>query len=223
MKGLLIAVTLGLALVAAVGQAGDRSLLIDNFEHGLSPKWQTKSFKGQTLYRVVPDGGGHVLEAVSHDAASGLIYPIKFSLRDYPILSWRWKVSNILPKGDARIKAGDDYAARVYVVFPSWFPPATRSINYIWANRLPRGTHVPNPFFSRAVMVAVESGPSKTGRWVSERRNVYEDYRKIFGGEPPEAGAIAIMTDTDNTGGSATAWYDDITLERGKGRQEFER
>jgi hypothetical protein len=50
---------------------------------------------------------------------------------------------------------------------------------------------------------------------VNERRNVYEDYRRIFGGEPPEAGAIAIMTDTDNTGGSATAWYDDIELEKG--------
>jgi hypothetical protein len=163
---------------------------------------------------VVPDGAGHCLKAESRDAASALLYKIEYDLRDYPILSWRWKVVNILEKGDETKKEGDDYAARVYVVFPHWFFPKTRSINYIWANKLPKGEHIPNPFTGNAIMVAVESGRENVGRWVSARRNVYEDYRLIFGEEPPKVGAIAIMTDTDNTGGSATAWYDDIHIGR---------
>jgi hypothetical protein len=65
-------------------------------------------------------------------------------------------------------------------------------------------------------MVAVESGPEKVGQWISEERDILADYRRLFGGEPAEIGAIAIMTDTDNTGSEATAWYGEITLSTGK-------
>lgn len=208
-------VCLLLTLVAAAAVAGDRTVVIADFEEGLDPAWEAKEFLGQTLYKVVHDeAGGHVLRADSRASASGLVYKIDYRLQDYPILSWRWKVSNILNKGDETKKSGDDYAARVYVIFPHWFFPKTKTINYIWANKLPRGEHVPNPFTGNAMMLAVESGKKNVGRWVSVRRNVYEDYRTLFGGEPPRVGAIAIMTDTDNTGGTATAWYDDIRIER---------
>jgi hypothetical protein len=190
--------------------ADEKALLIDDFENGLRPEWQEKVFKGRTEYRVVRDETGHVLMAESRGAASGLILEKEIDLEEFPILSWRWKVENILEKGDARRKEGDDYAARIYVIFPHWFFPKTRSINYIWANKLPQGAIVPNPFTSNAVMVAVESGEEKVGEWVDESRDVLADYRWIFGEDPPEAGAVAVMTDTDNTGGSAVAWYDDI-------------
>ncbi|HXV22300.1 MAG TPA: DUF3047 domain-containing protein [Desulfuromonadales bacterium] len=204
----------GLTVAVAAG-AAERSVLIDDFEDNLRPEWEVKEFKGRTVYLVAHDNdGSHVLKAESRDAASGLIFKMEYSLRDYPFLAWRWKVANILDKGDETKKEGDDYPARVYVVFPHWFFPKTKSINYIWANKLPRGKHVPNPFTGNAVMVAVQSGRKNVGRWISERRNVYEDYRLLFGEEPPRVGAIAIMTDTDNTGGSATAWYDDIRIER---------
>lgn len=194
--------------------AGDRVILIDDFEAGLNSDWQVKKFRGETEYRVVAEGDGHCLQARSTASASGLVREIKYALQDYPVLAWRWRVDNVLARGDARTREGDDYAARVYVVFPHWFPPKTRSINYIWANRLPRESHIPNPFFSNAVMVAVESGAERTGVWVDERRNVLEDYRAIFGEEPPSVGAVAIMTDTDNTGESALACYDDIVISR---------
>lgn len=199
--------------VASAG-AGAQERLVDDFEQGLRPGWEAKSFQGETVYQVVPDGGGHSLRAESRDAASGLVYKVDYDAREYPFLTWRWKVANILESGDARKKEGDDYAARVYVVFPHWFFLKTKSINYIWANRLPKGEHIPNPFAGNAIMVAVESGNENVGQWVAERRNVYEDYRMLFGEEPPRVGAIAIMTDTDNTGGVATAWYDDIRIGR---------
>jgi hypothetical protein len=63
------------------------------------------------------------------------------------------------------------------------------------------------------MMVAVESGDENAGTWVTEERNVYEDYRRLFGEDPPDIGAVALMTDTDNTGGEATAYYGDITLQ----------
>jgi hypothetical protein len=62
------------------------------------------------------------------------------------------------------------------------------------------------------MMVAVEPGDEKSGTWVTEERNVYEDYRKFFEEDPPEIGAVALMTDTNNTRGETTAYYGDITL-----------
>jgi hypothetical protein len=62
------------------------------------------------------------------------------------------------------------------------------------------------------MLIAVESGNSRAGQWVTVERDILADYRRVFGEDPPEAGGIAIMTDTDNTGAEATAWYGDITL-----------
>lgn len=192
---------------------GPQSILVDDFEAGLRPGWEAKSFQGETLYDVVADGAGHVLRARSSAAASGLVYRLRYDVRRYPMLTWRWKVENVIRRGDESRKAGDDYAARVYVIFPHWFFPKTKTLNYIWANQLPKGKHVANPFVSNAVMVAVESGPGEVGRWIVERRDVLADYQAVFGEDPPEAGAIAVMTDTDNTGESATAYYDDLRIE----------
>ena len=61
-------------------------------------------------------------------------------------------------------------------------------------------------------MIAVESGNEKAGLWLTEERDLRTDYRALFGSEPPEAAAVAIMTDTDNTGGTAEAWYGEIVL-----------
>jgi hypothetical protein len=63
-------------------------------------------------------------------------------------------------------------------------------------------------------MIAVQSGPARAGEWLAERRDIVADFRRAFGEDPPRIGAIAVMTDTDNTGATAAAWYDDLVLER---------
>ncbi|MFT6914459.1 MAG: hypothetical protein ACJAWL_000755 [Motiliproteus sp.] len=189
-------------------------ILISDFEPG-SRVWKTKSFQGLTQYTLVDEGGSKVLAAHSQDAASGVFFEIEYSLEDFPILSWRWKIERTLAKGDARTKAGDDYAARIYVVFPHWFYPKTRSINYIWANKLPKGESIANPFTANAMMLALQSGDEQAGVWITERRDVRADYRRLFGEEPAAVGAIAIMTDTDNSHSEARAWFDDLRIESG--------
>ena len=84
------------------------------------------------------------------------------------------------------------------------------ALNYIWDTKAPIGTIVENAYTNFAQMVVVESGEEKVGLWVSEERNVYEDYKQAFGEEPPLMNGVAIMTDTDNTKERATAYYGDI-------------
>jgi len=92
--------------------------------------------------------------------------------------------------------------------------PPLNAINYIWESRAPLGTVVPNPYTDRVKMIVVESGEDKLNQWVSEERNLYEDYRKAFVEEPPMISGVAIMTDTDNTDKSAIAYYGDILFKK---------
>ena len=199
------------------------------------PGWESLVFKKidqHTRYDLVSDEGAVVVRAVSADAASGLIRKIQINPMEYPIVEWRWKVANILQKGDVSKKAGDDYPARIYITFvydPSKLSfgnrvkyktakllygeyPPTGAINYIWGNHAVIDTIVPNPYTDRAMMIAVDSGEGKINQWVTQRRNLLQDYRKAFQTDPPMISGVAIMTDTDNTGESATAYYGDITF-----------
>ena len=203
---------LGLALSAA--DSSPREQVLDDYQNGMAPGWETKSFAGQTHYTAEHDDKQFCIKATSTAAASGLFRKIDYDPKEQPILRWSWKIERTLAKGDERTKAGDDYAARVYVVFPSLLFWKTRALNYIWANKLPRGEALPNAFTANAMMIAVESGNGRAGQWLKEERNIYEDFKKYFKTEPPRVGAIAIMTDTDNTGESAIAWYGPIIIGR---------
>ncbi|OGB26596.1 MAG: hypothetical protein A3I66_17285 [Burkholderiales bacterium RIFCSPLOWO2_02_FULL_57_36] len=195
--------------------------------------WQTLKpapNANDTRYRLVPDAGTVVLKAEAESAMSGLIHPVRVDIRRYPLLRWRWKVAAPLQTADMTQKSGDDYAARIYVMFDypaEKLPFGTRAklrlaealygqriptaaLNYIWDNRQPVGTIQSNTYTDRARMIVVRSGAAQAGRWITETRDLAADFRAAFGEDPPDIVAVALATDTDNTGESATAWYGDI-------------
>ncbi len=184
---------------------------IANFEIGDLSGFKEKVFSGKTKYESAEVGGQGAFRALSEKGASGLFKKVTVDLEKTPWLNWSWRVENILPGLDERTKEGDDYPARVYVVFSGgllfW---KTRALNYVWSSSQPVGTVWPNAFTSNAIMTAVESGDEKLGRWVREKRNVREDFKRLFGGDIKKADAVAIMTDTDNGGGKAVAYYGNI-------------
>jgi hypothetical protein len=195
--------------------------------------WEPLTFpkiSKHTDYELVKDGDTLVVKAVSEAAASGLTRKIAIDLNKTPILHWRWKVDNVIQKSDVTRKEGDDYAARIYITF-AYEPDKVSfgkklkynagkllfgsdlpigAINYIWESKTPKDTIVDNAYTDFVKMIVVESGTEKAGQWLKETRNVYEDYKKAFGEEPPMISGVAIMTDTDNTGETATAYYGDI-------------
>jgi hypothetical protein len=220
--------------------AQETELVMDRFSEGVTAEglpqgWETLTFPKipqHTTYVVEQSEGNFYLKAESRASASGLIKRVEIDPKLYPILSWRWKVEQIIKTGDERRKDRDDYAARVYITFKYdpqkaslWekitygtyktlygeYPPKA-SINYIWANKLAKGESAASPYTDRSFMIAVESGTIGAGVWLTEERNVFEDYRRLFGEDPPLIQGIAVMTDTDNTGESAVAYYDDIVF-----------
>ena len=174
---------------------------------GVPDGWKPLTFRNverHTRYKLVKDGSSIVVKARSEASASGLTREIRIDAREYPIVRWRWKVENLLEKSDIRRKDGDDYPARLYVTFeydPDKVSFSRRAkyqagrllfgdipiaaLNYVWDTRAPAGSFADNAYTDFAKMVVVRSGAQSVGAWVEEQRNVYDDYKKAFGEEPP--------------------------------------
>jgi len=173
--------------------------------------WEKQVFSGVTSYELHEIDGRQVLKAISKQSASGLVREIEVDLTKTPYMNWSWKVDSILSDVEETKQSGDDYAARVYVVISDgFFFWQTRALSYVWASKQAKGSTWPNAFTGKATMVAVESGEDSVGEWVEEKRNVLDDINNLLGIDATRIDAVAIMTDTDNSRQSATAYYGDI-------------
>jgi len=197
------------------------------------PFYFTK-IKEHTIYSVEEDGGIAYLKADSNSSASGIIFKKEIHIFKYPKIRWRWKISNVFKKGDAKEKAGDDYPARVYIIFKydpanasfgqrlrygaaksirGEYPPHS-SLNYIWANKSHEERILTNTYTSEAKMIVLQTGEVNAGKWIEQEVDIIDDYHKAFGEDPPSIASLAIMNDSDNTGESAVSYIDYIDIYR---------
>jgi hypothetical protein len=181
------------------------------FSAGELGGWQEKSFKGNSRYELTELDGRQVLHASCDGGASVLYREQKIDLNATPVLQWSWRVDETFTGVNERSKAGDDYPARVYVVVDggllAW---RTIAMNYVWASAQPKDSAWDNAFVGNAKMLALRSGSGEAGQWQQESRNVREDFRSFHGRDIDRIDGVAVMTDCDNTGGQAEAWFGDI-------------
>ena len=192
-------------------QAMAEQIHIGRFSSSDLSGWQEKSFVENTRYRISQDADKTVLKAQTSSTASGMFHKIDVDLNKTPYLNWSWKIDNIYQGNDERSKEGDDYPARIYVVVSGGlFFWKTRAINYVWSSNQPIGTNWENAYTGNAQMLAVRSGADETDQWQTQKQNIREDLKQLFGEDINEINAIAIMSDSDNTQQNATAYYGDI-------------
>ncbi|MDY7031921.1 MAG: DUF3047 domain-containing protein [Thermodesulfobacteriota bacterium] len=211
MKSLTCILTI-LLLTFPVYSAETDRINIGDFSSGRIEGWETKIFNGETHYRIIEIDGLRALYAHSQASASGLVKKIRIDLEKYPFLNWSWRVERRPGTLDELTKAGDDYGARVYVVVHGGlFFWNTKAVNYVWANKSPKGHTWPNAYASKnAMMMALRSKEDNSSTWYFEKRNVREDFRKLFGEETRSIDAVALMTDTDDSKEQAISYYGDI-------------
>ena len=186
-------------------------------QKGVPNGWKTQSWGSPKYeFEVVSESPTRVLHLVSNGDSSTINKDIKINCKDYPVLQWRWKLVE-LPKGaDARRKETDDQALQIYVTFPR-FPSAVRSrvIGYIWDTTAPAGTIVKSQKTGLVTYVVMRSGVAEITKWVTETRNVCEDYKKIYGEEPDEKmEALSIGIDSDDTRSRAEGYVGEILFRK---------
>ncbi|MCK4463591.1 MAG: DUF3047 domain-containing protein [Candidatus Omnitrophica bacterium] len=179
-------------------------------------EWEEKILKGKVVYKIEKDDTiESYVRAKSERTASALYYKTKLHIRKNPIISWKWHVDEFpkrtLPE-QIDLKKEEDFAARIYVIFPAVFFTNSKVIEYIWAEQLPVGTSGISAYSKNIKILVLRSGKYNE-KWLFEKRDVYQDYVKLFGEEPRlNIGAIAFMTDADSTKTKASAVYDEIKI-----------
>jgi hypothetical protein len=185
-----------------------------------------------TQFDLIDDGGKTVLRAVSLGASASLVHKTHADPTATPWLAWRWKISRTLETSDLGSQEGDDFSARIYVLFD--FPleklavadqmkismgqllydenlPAA-ALCYVWDNRHLVGFSTWSAYSDRVRMFVVESGTEHVGQWRQEQRNLAADFKAAFGEEAPPILGVVLAADTDNTGENVTSWFGDVTL-----------
>lgn len=214
-------------------------LFSSNMAGGLPAGWTPLVIlrsKKPTSYQLVTKQKQTVLHAHAENASSGLMRDVDIDLTEKPWISWRWKISNLIQRADNFERSTEDSPVRIILGFDGdkdslpfvdqitfetartltghEFPYAT--LIYIWENKAPVGTIIPNARSKRVQMVAAASGSSGIGEWREFTRNVVEDFERAFGEKPGKLIRIGVLTDTDNTGESVEAWYGDIQMRKHK-------
>jgi len=203
-----------LAMAPALG-ADPAEILVEDWSRvmpgarGIPDGWTGQTW-GTPRYdfTVVTDATGHVMHLRSRDDNSTISKEVRVDVRRFPILTWRWKMVTLPRGGDARRRETDDQAGQLYVAFPR-FPTTLRSrvIGYVWDTTAPAGTVTRSPSVGAVTYVVVRSGGDDVGRWVTETRDVYADYRAIYGEEPTEEiRVMSVAIDSNDTRSSAEAY-----------------
>jgi len=188
--------------------------------------------KEHSSYSTGSAGGTTYLIANSSASASALVLKREIDVYGTPRIIWRWKVGGVYEKGNLRTKEGDDSPLRVYVMFEydperagagmrlkyaiakaiyGQYPPHA-SLNYLWASSVPEGTELRSAYTERSGMIVMRSGPSRAGQWITEEADMVEDYRRVFGEDPPRRARLAVMNDSDNTGEASVSYMDFIKI-----------
>jgi hypothetical protein len=201
----------------------DRVVVIEDWlahavsRKGIPPGWKGEAFGRRADYdfTIEQGGGRRVIHLESRDEHSTIARDItgKVNLKETPILEWTWKVTILPTGGDLRRKEATDMAAQLYVVWPR-VPALLRSriIGYVWDATTPVTTIVKSQKTGTVTFVVMRSGSGDLGKWLTERRNVAEDYAKIYGEFPDNPGAITISIDSNDTHSSAESFMGAIVF-----------
>jgi Protein of unknown function (DUF3047) len=212
-----------LVLAASLTGAQTSSIVVEDWskqpsgKRGIPNGWQGQNWGSpQYDFTVTSDDSTPAIHLKSDNDSSTISREIKVDVKQYPILQWKWKVV-VLPKaGDARKKETDDQAAQLYVTFPR-FPSAVRSriIGYIWDSNAPVGAVFPSQKVSTIRYLVVRSGDADLGKWVTETRNVLNDFKRIYGEDPDESvGAVAISINSQNTNARSESYFGEILFRK---------
>jgi hypothetical protein len=183
---------------------------------GIPPGWSGQRW-GSPAYdmTVVDDGGRKVLHLRSRNEGSTISKEVKghVNLSETPFLEWQWKMVTLPKGGNSCVKATDDQAGQVFVMWPR-FPEQVRSriLGYVWDTTQPVGTVCKSEKTGMVTYVVVRSGTADLGKWMTERRNVRDDYKRVYGEDAENPGVVSLSIDSNDTNSAAESFVGPIAF-----------
>lgn len=201
----------------------------------VAPVWQAFRLPGKrsTLYHWGEKEGRAAWHARADRSASMWRREVHLSADQIADVEFSWWVPRTIPAADMRQADTEDAPARVIFAFEgdesklstrnrmlfemaralTGETPPYATLMYVWANNTPENEVIVNPRLDRIRKLVVERGDAQLQRWRHYRRNLRDDFIRAFGEPPGALKGIALMTDADNTGSQAEAWYGDVRVQ----------
>jgi len=201
--------------------SGDSTLQFELFNYpdhrvGLPVPWEArkgawgKASPTDIYYTIKQEDGNQYLSAETEAAAINAGRPADINLRIYNKLRWRWRVWSLPIGANEEEKSKNDSGAAIRIVFKGGL--RARMLKYVWSSTLHKGTETESAGNSKIKVVVLQSGTGLLGQWVWEEVNAYEDYKRLFGGEPRTVQILGVITDANNTKTLSKADYDDFSF-----------
>lgn len=187
--------------------------------------WTYLSFPGRQGAQFRARGENTVV--VRAEAGVGVLWhPVPLELSGASYAQWRWRVMAGVSPTDLTQKGGDDRALAVYFVFSDKVE-VLKSMNlmkllrqgegyllmYVWGGSETPGAILPSPYFDgRGRTIVKRAADAAMGRWFKEKVDVRGDFRSAFGHAPGTLVAVAVSSDSDDTGGLNIAAVADLDL-----------
>lgn len=159
-----------------------------------------------------PTASDGKIMAVDADKSTGVMLaaPSKVDLTKTPVMRWRWRVVRpiVLKPGEDE---PDDQAVVLY--FGDGTLLKQRCVGYRWEVDTPVGHSGLRKYAAGMMTVSHKTVRNRTtppGVWVTEERNVVEDYRKAYGKMPDPYFIISVGANSQYTGSNSRAEIDFI-------------
>jgi len=210
-RGYLVVLMLGMSGSWAAVAWGQPTVLVDfsTARETVPQGWELSVKTGEAHLQLVQDNGKQVLQMRSERASFSLQKQVRITLQASPVLVWQWKVTELPRGGDFRRSNTDDQAAQLIVAFSS-----SRFLTYIWDSTAPKGlvAAAPAPVFKKIFAVVMESGSQNLSNWITERRNLLDDYKKAFGEAPEVIEGVRIQINSQHTQSRAESYWHSIAV-----------
>lgn len=209
----------------------DLGLSQEYYEEGKVPGgWKLRRFPGHTRGAIsewVTEDGVRAVKLHSKGNLTFLEKSVDIDIKEYPFVTWKWKVDIIPDDIDERTKEGDDHSIRIFFVFQPdesrqsiWYrlkrwiyldrihghAMGGRFTEYVWSSHLEKGDIISDPAKPSQKFMVIEGGSKKLGKWLSYERNLYEDFKTLYGEEPRRLVFIGMLNDMDQSGKEALSY-----------------
>jgi len=150
----------------------------------------TKIGVPEPTYTVVKNtdaATGAVLQIKSDKATGALMCKGNVDLNKYPIMRWKWRVIMLPAGADGRKPETDDQAISLYIGARNFL--SNKSVCYRWETETPVGASGLVTYGGGLVKVkyfSLRNKDTAAGEWVTESRNVRDDFKAAYGYVPDE-------------------------------------
>jgi len=220
MKAFWLACLLLSSVLALSSEPAPERLVLEDFEEGpvdgLPPGWKARRYGNaeQPPYRIHEERGNRFLRAEDRGENVMLYKEVRWNAREYPYLSFRWRIRSVPEGADERREDKADSAAGLYLSYRRKVGIVPESVKFVWSGLLPPGSAFRRPGMGMPWTVVAGSG-APDGSWRTFVFRTEDVYRKTFGKDPGDRPlGIGLLSDANSTGGLAAADYDDITVHR---------